>query len=146
MVILVTIILDQIATNVDWITTLSPRFFLITQDNSDLMPSAKPTKLITSPTSTPSSTDTPQSSQIHFQSPSAIPIPLLSTVTSPCTSTFPSFPTPTTHSLFSAPPSMTCHHLVPHLHQKYYLKLQILFYMLRSTLLKKCKYHLPYPT
>ena len=78
------------------------------------MPSAKPTKLIISPTSASSSFDTPQSSQIQFQPPSTIPLPLLSTVTSPCTPTFPSFPTPTTHSLFSAPPSTSCHHLVPH--------------------------------
>ena len=79
------------------------------------MSSAKPTKLIISPTSASSSTDTPQSSQIQFQPPpTTIPIPLLSTVTSPCTSTFPSSPTPTTHSLFSAPPSTSCYHLVPH--------------------------------
>ena len=78
------------------------------------MSSAKPTKLITSPTPASSSTDTLQSSQIQFQPPSNIPLPLLSTVTSPCTPTFPSFPTPTTHSLFSAPPSTSCHHLVPH--------------------------------
>ena len=78
------------------------------------MPSAKPTKLITSPTSASSSTDTPQSSQIQFQPPSTIPLPLLSTVTSPCNPTFPSFPKPTTHSLFSAPPSSSCHHLAPH--------------------------------
>ena len=78
------------------------------------MPSAKPTKLIISPTSTSSSTDTPQSSKIQFQPPSTIPLPLLSTVTSPCTPTFPSFPTPTTHSLFSAPLSTSCRHLVPH--------------------------------
>ena len=76
--------------------------------------SAKPTKLITSPTPASSSTYTPQSSQIQFHPPSNIPLPLLSTVTSPCTPTFPSFPTPTTHSLFSAPPSTSCHHLVPH--------------------------------
>ena len=81
---------------------------------SDHMSSAKPTKLITSPTSASSSTDTPQSSQIQFQPPSTIPLPLLSTVTSPCTPTFPSSPTPTTHSLFSAPPSTSCHHLIPH--------------------------------
>ena len=78
------------------------------------MPSAKPTKLIISPTSASSSTDTPQSSQIQFQPTFTIPIPLLSIVTSPCISTFPSSPTPTTHSLFSAPPSTSCHHLVPH--------------------------------
>ena len=81
---------------------------------SDHMSSAKPTMLIISPTSASSSTDTPQSSQIQFQPPSNIPLPLLSTVTSPCTPTFPSSPTPTTHSLFSAPPSTSCHHLVPH--------------------------------
>ena len=76
------------------------------------MSSAKPTKLITAPTSASCSTDTPQSSQIQFQPPSTIP--LLSTVISPFTATFPSSPTPTTHSLFSAPPSTSCHHLVPH--------------------------------
>ena len=63
---------------------------------SDHMSSAKPTKLIISPTFTSSSTDTSQSSQIHFQPPSIIPIPLLSAVTSPCTLTFPS--SPTTHN------------------------------------------------
>ena len=78
------------------------------------MPSSKPTKLITSPTSTSSPTDTPQSSQIKFQPPPNIPLLLLSTVTSPCTSTFQSSPTPTTHSLFSALSSTSCHHLVPH--------------------------------
>ena len=76
------------------------------------MPSAKPTKLITSPTSASSSTDTPQSSQIQFQPPSNISLPLLSTITSLCTPTFPSSPTRTTHSLSSAPPSTSCHHLV----------------------------------
>ena len=113
---------------------------------SDHMPSAKPTKLITSPTSASSSTDTPQSYQIQFQPPSTIPLPLLSTVTSPCNPTFPSFPTPTTHSSFSAPPSSSCHHLVPHPTSKILPELQILLYMLRNTLLKKYKYHLPYPT
>ena len=79
-----------------------------------MLSSAKPTKLIISPTSASSSTGTSQSSQIQFQLPSTIPLPLLSTVTSPCIPTFPSFPTPTTHSLYSAPPSTSCHHLVPH--------------------------------
>ena len=78
------------------------------------MLSAKPTKLITSPTSASSSTDTPQSYQIQFQPPSTISLPLLSTVTSPYTPTSPSTPTATTHSLFSAPPSTSCHHLVSH--------------------------------
>ena len=78
------------------------------------MSSAKPTKLITSPTSAFSSADTPQSFQIQFQPPSNIPLPLLSSITSPCISTFPSSPSPTTHSLFSAPPSTSCHHLVSH--------------------------------
>ena len=77
------------------------------------MSSAKPTKLITSPTPASSATYTPQSSQIQFQPPSNIPLPLLSTVTSPCTPTSPSSPTPTTHSLFFAPPSISCHHIVP---------------------------------
>ena len=81
---------------------------------SDHMSSAKPTKLITSPISPSSSPDYPQSSQIQFQPPSNIPLPLLCTVTSPCTPTFPSSPTSTTHSLFSAPPSTSCHHLIPH--------------------------------
>ena len=78
------------------------------------MPSCKPTKLITSPTSTSSPTDTPQSFQIKFQPLSNIPLLLLSTVTSPCTSTFQSSPTPTTHSLFSALSSTSSHYLVPH--------------------------------
>ena len=43
-----------------------------------------------------------------------MPLPLLSTVKSPCTRTFPSSPTTTTHFLFSAPPPSSCHHLVPH--------------------------------
>ena len=81
---------------------------------SDHMSSAKPTMLIISPTSASSSTDTPQSSQIQFQPPSTIPLPLLSTVTSPCTPTFPSSPTPTTHSLLSTPQSTSCHHLLSH--------------------------------
>ena len=41
-------------------------FFSSLKTTSDRMPFAKPTKLITSLTSTSSSTDTPQSSQIHF--------------------------------------------------------------------------------
>ena len=81
---------------------------------SDHISSAKSTKLITSSTSASSSTDTLQSSQIQFQPLSTIPLPLLSNVTSPCTPTFPSSPTLTTQSLFSAPPSKSCHHLVPH--------------------------------
>ena len=81
---------------------------------SDHIPSAKPIKLITSPTSASSSTGTPQSSQIKFQPPSSIQLPLLSTVTSPYTTTFASSPTPTAHPSFSAPPSTSCHHLVPH--------------------------------
>ena len=81
---------------------------------SDHMSSAEPTKLITSPTSASSSTDTSQSCQIQFQPPSNIPLPLLSTVTSPCTPTFPSSPTPTTHSLLSTPQSTSCHHLLSH--------------------------------
>ena len=92
--------------------TTSPPVSLKT--TSDHMASATPTKLIILPTSASCSTDTPQSCQIQFQPPSTIPLPLLSTVTSPCTPTFPSFPTSTTHSLFSAPPSTSCHHLVPH--------------------------------
>ena len=51
---------------------------------------------------------------IQFQPPSNILLPFLSTVTSPCTPTFPSSPTPTTHSLFSAPLSTSCHYLVPY--------------------------------
>ena len=107
---------------------------------SDHIPSAKPTKLTTSPTSASSSTGTPQSSQIKFQPPSSIPLPLLSTVTSPYTPTFPSSPTPTAYPSFSVPLHLAIiSYLI--LHQKYYLQLQILFYMLRNTLLKKCKYH-----
>ena len=82
------------------------------------MPSAKPTKLITLPTSASSSTDTLQLSQLKFQPPSNISLPFLSTVTSPYTPTFPSSATPTTHSLFSTSPSTTCHHLIPHLPSK----------------------------
>ena len=126
--------------------TFRQDFYSSLKTTSDHMPSAKPTKLITSPTSASSSTDTPQSYQIQFQPPSTIPLPLLSTVTSPCNPTFPSFPTPTTHSSFSAPPSSSCHHLVPHPTSKILPELQILLYMLRNTLLKKYKYHLPYPT
>ena len=51
---------------------------------------------------------------MQFQPPSNIPPPLLSTVTCPCTPTFPSSPTPTTHFLLSAPPSTSCRHFVPH--------------------------------
>ena len=80
---------------------------------SDHMPSAKPTKLMTSPTSASSSTDTLQSYQLNFRPPSNIPLPLLSTVTSRCTPTCPSSPTPTTPSLSSASPSTSCNHLVP---------------------------------
>ena len=78
------------------------------------MPSAKPTKLIISPNSAYSSSDTPQSSQVKLQPPSSIPLPILSTVTSPCTPTFPSSPSPTAHSSFSDPSSKSGHHLVPH--------------------------------
>ena len=62
------------------------------------MSSAKSTKLITSPTSASSLSDTPQSSQLKFQLPSNIPLSLLPTLTSPYTPTFPSSPTPTAHS------------------------------------------------
>ena len=71
-------------------STASPSFrqdfFSSLKTNSDQMPSAKPTKLVTSPTSASSSTDTPQSFQVKFQPPSYIPLLFLSTVTSPCTS------------------------------------------------------------
>ena len=78
------------------------------------MPSAEPTKLLTSPTSASFSSDSLQPSQLKFQSSTSISLPLLSTVTSPCTPTFPSCPTTTAHSSFSAPPSTSRHHLVPH--------------------------------
>ena len=81
---------------------------------SDQMPSAKQTKLITSPTSASSSTDTHQSSQLKCQPSSNILLPLLSTITSPCAPTFPSSPTPTTPSLFCALPFASCHHFIPH--------------------------------
>ena len=81
--------------------------------NSDHVSPAKPTKLIPSPTSA-SSSSFPPSSQIQVQPPSNISLPLLSTVTFPYTLTFPSFSIPTPHSLFSAPPSTSCHYLVPH--------------------------------
>ena len=70
---------------------------------SDHMPSVKATELITLPTSTSSSTDTRQSSQLKFQPPSNIPLPFLSTVTSACTPTFPSSPTPTNSLLIFCP-------------------------------------------
>ena len=82
------------------------------------MTSAKLTKIITSPTSTPSSFDTPPSSQLKCQPQSSIPPPLLSTVTSPYIPNFPSSPTPTTHSSISAPPSTSRYHLEPHLLSK----------------------------
>ena len=69
---------------------------------------------ITLPTSASSSTGTPQSSQIKFQPPSTIPLPPLSTVTSPYTLTFPSSHAPTAHPSFSASPSTSCHHPAPH--------------------------------
>ena len=75
---------------------------------------AKPTKLIISPTSASSSTNTPQSGQLKLQTSSSIPLPLLSTVIAPYTPAFPSCPTPIAHSSFSAPPYASCHHLVPH--------------------------------
>ena len=81
---------------------------------SDNMPSAKPTKLINSPTSASSSSDTPDLSQLKFQPPFIIPLPLLSTATSPYTPSFPSSLTPIAHSSFSAPSSTPCHHLVSH--------------------------------
>ena len=81
---------------------------------SDNLSSAKPTKLITLPSSASASSDTPQSFQIQFQPPSNIPLPLVSTITSPCNPNFPSSPTPTTHSLFSNYPSTSYHCLVSH--------------------------------
>ena len=84
------------------------------QKTSDHKPSAKPNKLIYQPTSASSLTGTPQSSQLKFQLPTSIPIPLVSTVAPPYTPTFPSCPTPTAHFSFSTPPSTSYHHLVPH--------------------------------
>ena len=113
---------------------------------SDHMSSAKPTKLIISPTPASSLTDTPQLSQMQFQPKSNIPLPPLFTVNLHILLLF--------HPLLH--PQLTPYFLLLHLHlaiisylilhQKYYLQLQILLYMLRNTLLKKCKYHLPYPT
>ena len=104
----------------------------------DQIRSAKPTKFITSPTSASSSSDTPRSSQLKFQPPSSIPLPLQSTVTSPCTPTFPSSPTPTptAPSSFSAPASTSCHHLVPHPPSK------VLPATPGFSLYVECKYHL----
>ena len=93
----------------DWSTksktlTASPRFLRYfsssLKTNSHHMLSAKSTNSITSPNSGSSSTDTLQSSQLKFQPPSNIPLPFLSTATSWCTPTFPSSPTPATHSLY----------------------------------------------
>ena len=113
---------------------------------SDHMSSAKPTKLIISPTSASSLTDTPQLSQMQFQPTSNIPLPPLFTVKSPYTPTFPSSPTPTTHSLYSAIPSTSCHHLVPHPRSKVLPTTPDSSLHVAQHVLKKCKYHLPYPT
>ena len=106
------------------------------QKTSDHMPSTKPTKLINPPTSASSSTGTPRSSQLKFQLPSSIQIPLASTVTPPYTPTFPSSPTPTAHFLFSVPRSTSCHHLVPHPPSK------VLPATPGFSLYVECKYHL----
>ena len=73
---------------------------------------------MTSQISVSSLSETLHSSQLKFQRPSSIPLPLLSSVTSLFTSTFPSSPTLTAHPSFSAPPATSCHHLVPHLPSK----------------------------
>ena len=95
----------------------SPTFPLVTSSQlkttSDHMSSTEPTKLITSPTFLPSSSETLHLSQLKFQPQSSLPFPLLCPVTSPCTPTFPSCPTLTAHPSFSAPPSTSRHHLVP---------------------------------
>ena len=85
---------------------------------SDHIPSTEPTKLITLPTSLSSSSETQHSSQHSTQSQSSLPLPFLSSATSPCTPTFPSCPTPTAHPSFSAPPATSCHHLVPNYSSK----------------------------
>ena len=74
----------------------------------------KQRKLVTSPTSGSSSFETPQSSQLKFQTPSSIPFPLVSTVISSCTPTFPSSPTLSVYPSFSAAPPTSRHHLVTH--------------------------------
>ena len=128
------------------ITNASPPFredfYSAFKTTSDHMPSAKPTNLITSLTSASSSSEIPQTSQLTFLPPSSIPLTLLSTVTSPCTPTFSYSPTPQLipHFLLLHLHLPIISYLIPH--QKYYLQIQVLLYMLRSTLLKKCKYHL----
>ena len=78
----------------------------------------KQRKLVTSPSSGSSSFKTLQSSQLKFQIPSSIPFPLVSTVISSCTPTFPSSPTLSVHPSFSAAPPTSRHHLVTHLPSK----------------------------
>ena len=74
----------------------------------------KQRKLVTSPTSGSSSFETPQSSQLKFQTPSSIPFPLVSTVMSSCTPTFSSSPTLSVHPSFSAAPPTARHHPLTH--------------------------------
>ena len=78
------------------------------------MLSAIPTKLITLPTYVSSSSKTPQPPQLKFQPPSSISLPLLTTLKSPCTPTFPYSPTQIVHPLCPVPPPTSRHHLVPH--------------------------------
>ena len=89
-------------------------FFSSLKITYDHIPSTKPTKIITSPNSTFSSTDTRQSpTQQKFQPPSNIPLPLLSTATSPMYSYF-SILLNTHNSLIIFCSSTSCHNLVPH--------------------------------
>ena len=103
---------------------------------SDHKPFAKPIELITPPISAFSSFEPLQSSQLKFQPTSSIPLPLLYIVTSPCTSYF-SIPSYTHSSLLTHHFLLLYLHLgiILHLivHQKYYLQLQVLLYMLHNT-------------
>ena len=81
---------------------------------SEHMLSAIPNKLITLPAYVSSSSKTPQPPQLKFQPPSSISLPLLTTLKSPCTPTFPYSPTQIVHPLSPVPPPTSRHHLVPH--------------------------------
>ena len=93
-------------------------FSSLLKTTSDHVLSTKPTKLTTSQISVSSLSETLQSSQLKFQRPSSISLPLLPSVTSLFTYKFPSCPTLTAHPSFSAPAATSCHHLVPHVLSK----------------------------
>ena len=79
--------------------------------------SAESVKLITPPSSSfffSLISETPHSSQLKLQPQSHPPLPVISPVTSPYTTTFLFSPTPTAHLLFSVTPSTSHHHPIPH--------------------------------